>query len=209
MRNFLYHRLVLVSLIAVFITGNVYAFDKERKGFMVGIGLGPGFSSYKEKADSAGTATFDKSKSGLAFFSDFKIGYAPSNNLMIYWMSKGSWFGIKKSSIIDKTDDKNQPYEDVTALAGVGGLGITYFLKPQPPSLFVSVGGGFSAWSLPFEDTDAWTGIGVAGGLGYEFAKNWNLELSALWGKPKHDAGGVESTADPLAVGLTINVLGY
>ena len=205
MRNSVYHKLVLAALIAVFIIGFTapgYAFDKVRKGFILGFGLGPGYDTYTETRDSSGTevGSFDDSK--ISLFTDFKIGYAPSNQLMVYWMSKGAWFGVDSTIIDDEVDE-------VSILGGVGGLGLTYFLQPEAPSLFITAGVGFSTWSLPFEGTDPYTGLGIAGALGYEFSTNWTLEASVLWGKPKKDLDMYENSVDNMAFGLTINVLGY
>ncbi|UCD94458.1 MAG: hypothetical protein JSU69_11980 [Candidatus Zixiibacteriota bacterium] len=198
-------RILLTAIFMLIIFGtaiSAYGWDKQRKGFILGVGMGPGFSSFTEKTDSSGTEIFSSDKSKFAFFSDFKMGYAPNNKLMIYWLSKGAWAGTDTSAI-----DPEQ--EDVTTLAGVGGLGITYFFRPEAPSLFVTTGVGFAAWSLPFKDSDSWTGFGFAGGLGYEFATNWNIAASLLWGKSKSDETFQNSEVDNLAFGLTINVIGY
>jgi len=204
-RNSVYHKLVLAALIAVFVFGFAapgFAFDKVRKGFILGFGLGPGYDMYTETRDSSGTEVkkFDESK--ISFFSDFKIGYAPSNQLMVYWMSKAAWFGVDSTTIDDEQ-------EDVMTLGGVGGLGATYFFNPQAPSFFVSAGVGFASWSLPFEGTDPWVGLGAAGSIGYEFSPNWMIEASVLWGKPDDETDDYKHEVDNMAIGLTINVLGY
>jgi len=204
-RNSVYHKLVLAALIGVFIicfAAPGFAFDKQRKGFILGFGLGPGYASYTETKDSSGTEvrSFDESK--ISFFSDFKIGYAPNNQWMVYWMSKGAWFGVD-SSVVD------EEVEDVMALGGVGGIGVTYFFRPEAKSLYVSAGVGFSSWSLPFEGNDPWTGIGFTGALGYEFSPNWTVEASFLMGKPSDETDEYKYDVDNMAFGLTINVLGY
>jgi len=203
--NSVYHKLVLAALIAAFIFGFSapgFAFDKVRKGFILGFGLGPGYDMYTETRDSSGTEVgkFDESK--ISLFSDFKIGYAPSNQLMVYWMSKGAWFGVDSTIIDDEMDE-------VSILGGVGGLGATYFFRPEAPSLYISAGVGFSSWSLPFEGSDPWTGLGMAGSIGYEFAPNWTVEASVLWGQPSNETDDYKKDVDNMAIGLTINVLGY
>jgi hypothetical protein len=205
MSGMLHYKTLLAAIFMLIFLGmaaSAFGWDKERKGFILGVGMGPGFSSFSETADSSGTEIFSSDNSKFAFFSDFKMGYAPNNKVMIYWMSKGAWAGTDTSAI-------DLEAEDVTTLAGVGGLGITYFFRPQAPSLFVTTGVGFAAWSLPFKGSDPWTGFGLAGGFGYEFATNWNLEASVLWGKSKSEGTLVESEVDNLAFGIAINVLGY
>ena len=59
---------------------SVQAFDGERKGFIIGLGVGTGFTSISD---------WEEYKFG--FQTDFKIGFAPSNSLTIYYNSKVSW----------------------------------------------------------------------------------------------------------------------
>jgi hypothetical protein len=199
---------LLVFILCVFLAMavNSNAFDKERKGFIIGFGLGPGFSSYSQTIDSAGSKRInDESLSKMALFTDFKIGYAPTNQLMIYWMSKVNWFG-REDTIQSTTSTRK---EAITVATGVGGLGITYFFKPKAPSIYATIGGGFSARSEPFRGTDSWLSFGFAGAVGWEFQQNWSLELSAMYGKPTHSASPYDYEAKFTGIGLSINVLGY
>nr|MBN2276278.1 hypothetical protein [candidate division Zixibacteria bacterium] len=217
MRKSMYHRAVLVALVMAFIFGMAapgFAFDKERKGFILGFGLGPGFTSYSETRVESGQDDVTQDGSKFSFLSNFKIGYAPSNQLMVYWLSNVAWYGIDTSVEMYYDGDKESylPYNDVTLLSGVGGIGVTYFFRPKAPSIFVTAGAGLSAMSLPFEGTDTRTGLGISGGIGYEFARNWCLEASVIWGDAKRtleESEYDEYNGDFLGFGLTINVLGY
>jgi hypothetical protein len=196
--------LMVLSIIVVSASGT-YAFDKERKGFILGMGLGPGFSSYTKITDSLGTQIYSDKQNKIGVFTDFKLGYAPNDHLMIYWMSKVAWSG-RTDTLQQDTSSRE---EDITVATGIGGLGVTYFFNAKSPSLFVTVGAGFTGWSYPFEDRDFWTGIGVTGGVGWEFRPNWVLEASFLWGKPKYENGPYDYSVDILAAGLTFSVIGY
>lgn len=198
----------LIACLILFITIDAFAFDKERKGFILGFGLGPGYSTYSEiiSLSSTGAQQSDESLNKVSLFTDFKIGYAPSNQLMIYWMSKVGWFG-REDTIHSTTGGPRK--EDVTVAIGVGGVGVTYFFQPKAPSIFVSAGGGFSARSYPFKGYEPWLSYGLAGSVGWEFKENWALELSAIWGKPTHDIAEYNYSSSFTGVGLTINVLGY
>ena len=101
---------------------------------------------------------------------------------MVYWMSKVSWTGVTDTIWVTDTSFRD---EDITVVNGFGGLGITYFLSPQSPSLFVSVGVGLSGWAYPFENRDYWSGLGVAGSIGWEFRPTWILEALSACGLPK------------------------
>jgi hypothetical protein len=188
------------------ITSDSLAFDKERKGFLLGFGIGAGYASYTDAVDISGKEAFSETKTGFGFATDFKMGYAPSNKLMVYWLSKVIWIGKKfadEDTLVLRTN------ESITAITAVGGLGLTYYLKPEAPSAFVTLGVGLSAWSYPFQDVDPWTGPGIAGGIGYEFATNWSIEASVLWGKPTDEKVDYKYNADFLSAGVTINVMGY
>ena len=179
------------------------AFDGNRKGFIIGIGGGPGYTTFNEtfKSSFSGntfTMTSDR-QNKLTFMSDFRIGYAPSNLLQIYWMSKVSWFKLKSS-----------PEEDVIIANGFGGVGVTYSFNPTGPSPFITGGLGFSTWALPFEQgTETMTGLGVVAGVGYEFASHWSFEFDLMWGQPDTKEGGAELTINTLSLKFTLNVLAY
>ncbi len=205
-RRFQAALLFFIVCFVLTMTVDVFAFDKERKGFILGFGLGPGYCDYSQTIDTAtGARIDDENLSKMAFFTDFKIGYAPSNQLMIYWLSKVNWFG-REDTIQTTTSTRK---EAITVANGVGGLGITYFFKPEAPSVYITIGGGFSTRSEPFRGTDPWWAYGLAGSVGWEFQTNWSLELSAIWGRPTHDIPEYDYSAYFTSIGLTINVLGY
>ena len=130
---------------------------------------------------------------------DFKIGYAPSEQLEIFYASKVSWFKVDYG--VDKA----------TVSTGVGGLGCSYSLKTLAPTWFLAGGLGFSGWSYPFEDPapDPMQGAGIYGGAGYEFNRHLTLEMDLMYGNPNHSYGGDKVTAKPFSVKFTINALAY
>ena len=197
--------LVSVAVFVVLcVTTVAGAFDGERQGFILGVGVGSGLTSYTYTAsadyDRAAVSVTSDRENVFPLMSDFKIGYAPNDLLEIYWMSKVSWFG-----------DEALYGEDVTIANGLGGLGVTYFFQPAAPSAFVSGGIGFSSWSLPLEEDppDSWVGVGLSAGAGYEFAPHWYVAGDVCWGKPSTDEYGVDISANALSIKLTINVIGY
>ncbi len=199
--------LVFIACLTLIMTVNVFAFDKERKGFILGFGLGPGFSSYSEiiSIPSTGAQQSSEKMNKVALFTDFKIGYAPSNQLMFYWLSKVNWFG-REDTVQTATSTRK---EDITIATGIGGLGATYFFHPEAPSIFISLGGGFSTRTYPFKGSDPWLSFGLTGSVGWEFKKNWALELSAIWGKPTHDIPEYDYSSYFTGIGFTISALGY
>lgn len=187
--------LILVGLIILFVSTNTYAWDGQRQGFILGFGIGPGFTSFTQKI-----AIFESDRETKgAIMTDFKIGYAPHNFLEIYYTSKVSWFGLE-----------NVYGNNVTIANGLGAAGVSYFFRPEAPSPFISGGLGFSTWATPFEEgTETWSGLGIFVGGGYEFARHWRVEGYLSWGKPTHKKFGVEMSSNALSFMCTINVLGY
>jgi len=187
---------VLVMLMAI----SAMAFNGQRKGFILGGGLGFGVTSYTQTVKWNGLSeTGDRENKG-AFNTNFQIGYAPSDQVAIYYVSKVAWF-----SMTNAYDD------EVTIASGAGGLGFSYYQKPVAPSMIFTGGIAVSSWSLPFEDDapDPWQGFGIFGGVGYEFARHVSAELDLVYGKPDTKEDGVTASANVMSVMLTVNALAF
>ena len=99
-----------VCFVLVALTATAHAWDGNRKGFVLGLGAGYGnqWLSYETESYeidesyyyyygvpvyvSTGKETRTDTETG--WMSDFKIGYAPTNKLAIYWMSKVAWLYV-------------------------------------------------------------------------------------------------------------------
>ena len=132
------------------------AFDGQRKGFILGGGIGGGSLSWNGYTD------FNKG----VFATNFIIGYAPSNSLEIYYTNNVSFFSQEGSDYY----------------IGVTGLGVTKYTKPEGKGLFfcggigISVLAGYSGW-----DTGSDTGFGALAGLGYDVAKHWRIQGEVMY----------------------------
>jgi hypothetical protein len=195
-----YITLVLVSFILLFLTANGHAWNGQRKGFLLGFGIGPGLTSFTQKVAVGWISVESSREDKTAVMTDFKIGFAPENTWAIYYTSKVSWFGMT-----------NALGNNVTIANGLGALAGSYWFKPQAPSPFIAGGLGYSTWALPFEDNppDTWMGFGLFAGGGYEFSRHVSIEGYLSWGKPKHEEFGIEVSSSALSLMLTVNVLGY
>ena len=183
-----YH--VVVILLLFGLTNEALSFDDKRQGFILGIGLGPGVTTYTPIFSGS---TTEDSESRFALTTDFKIGHAPSDYLQIYWNSKVSWFELER--------------QDVLIVNGFGGAGFTYLFQQQSPSPFISGGLGISAWSAPSRaSARVGTGFGFFLGVGHEFATIWNVEGDLIWGDPGPATGLRGST---LTFKVTFNLLAY
>lgn len=173
---------ILFAAIVVLAATEAFAFDGQRKGFILGGGIGGGFLSNKFSA-----GPFSTTEGEAVFASEFKIGYAPSNDFEIYYIGKGSWWGES----------------DVALLIGLSAVGISKYLGTSSTGFFVTGGVGLSAIDAPFEEgAEADYGFGLFGGAGYEFARHWTLEADILY---NHIS---ESGIDLNSIGFRLSING-
>lgn len=195
--------LILVVLVVLFLIVNANAFDGKRKGFILGGGIGPGYTTFTQELAGydpyLGYVTIKSDRvNKVGIMTDFKIGYAPTDYYEIYYASKVSWFGMESGA------------GNVTIANGLGSLGATYYFKPVAPSPFIAGGIGLSTWSAPFESsTETWVGFGLFAGVGYEFIRHLNAELDLIWGKPGKTVSGIKVNSNAFSVKLTVNALAY
>jgi hypothetical protein len=187
-------------LLTIVLSGTVHAWDKQRKGFVLGLGIGLGSASYKQTLSGLYLNQIESSReSKVAVFSNFEIGYAPTNQFVITYSNVVPWFSFT-----------NAYNNDITMISGVGGPVLTYYFRPEPPSFLIGGGFGIATWNAPFEsDFDAWSSIGFSGRVGYEFGHNVNLTFHVLGGKPSKTVYGVKGETSTFSFGLTVNWLGY
>jgi hypothetical protein len=131
----------------------------ERKGFIVGIGAGGALHRIPESRVTGDSLD----RSAFAVGTDFKIGYAPTDQFLIYYSAKAAF--------TQATD-----YDAV----GVSGFGVTYMTRPTSPSFFVSgIAGESARATLDSRDWGVGRGLGV--GAGYEFKRRWSISGDALF----------------------------
>ena len=141
------------------------AFNGERQGFVLGFGGGGGVTRFSGPGGC---------ESESAIGTTVKIGYATSDQTMVYWMSRVAW-------LPDALDS------DLTVSHGTGGLGVTYYTRPTAPSPFIVGSIGFGNMDLPFEDVPAETSFGIAAGGGFELTRHVALEGVLTWTKILED----------------------
>ncbi|HBC47605.1 MAG TPA: hypothetical protein DEO84_07760 [candidate division Zixibacteria bacterium] len=175
------------------------AFDGQRKGFIIGGGLGMGLSSYAQSFETnRHRYIIDRIDKG-ALISDFKVGYAPTKRIEIYYTSKFSWFRMT-----------NAIGDNVIVADGISGLGVSRYFRSTIPAWFLSGGIAMSTWSLPFEgNSSAWRGFGFYVGGGYEFTRHLDVEANLIWARPNLTENGVKATTYSLSWKFTLNVLAY
>jgi hypothetical protein len=155
----------LLSLLVL--SSQLLAFDGQRKGFILGGGIGAGSISYEETAPEWKLNRF-------ALTGNFKIGYAPTNSLELYYIADVSEFAYSQS-------------ESLVAggtCIGFSGVGLTKYLSPRGTGLFLS--GGVGIPLLTFLNTrsgvgDVTGGFGLLGGIGHDVSRHWRLQGDVVY----------------------------
>ena len=203
----LFRRLMVLAVIAtiLLVTTVAQAFDGNRKGFIIGFGVGPGYTSFTQTVKNV-TTGFDETsdtENSFSFATDFKIGGGITDQFLLYYVNRVTWFGME-----------NALNENVTIANGVGGVGVSYYLETTAPAFYFLGSIGLSTWMTPFEDESSnWVGFGVSGGVGYEFAAHWGVEATVNYGNPKDEEtvmnNKIEASTSALAFVVTVYGLAY
>lgn len=156
--------LALVLALALIVTAfQAQAFNGERQGFMLNLGVGAGQAKWTAE-DEGIEVSFDKT----GFGGDFKIGGGINPQTMIYYSNRTLFYSLDFSDGMGGTVSSN-------LVNGMSAVGVSYFLQPQAPSFFFSGALGIGVLT-DSEGEDSQSGFGFTFGAGYEFAKNWIIE---------------------------------
>ncbi|MCB2229634.1 hypothetical protein KQH82_02885 [bacterium] len=184
---------ILVLLIAV---GSSHGFDGQRKGFVLGGGLGFSPATHYE-ADvsvlSFGVGTVEETKVGLAL--NIVIGGAfDEKNVLVY-----------EANVVGAQAD----FGDQSIGQGFSGATWYHYFGPVGRSVFTAVGLGF--YTFKFEDFDSNDpGGGLLLGGGYEFAKHWQIGVYATFGSSSlSDDEFVDADFDHANISIMISGIAY
>lgn len=175
-------KFVILLLLTVFLASfapEARAFDGDRKGFVLNLGAGAGQGKLKVSGDGGSL-----SEDGTGFSTVFKIGGGVSEQVVLYYTNRVIWWSS----------------EGVSVNTGMSAAGVSYFFQPQAPAFFLT--GALGLGVAKVEDFDAESGIGFGIGAGFEFSRNWTVEIQYLSAKVD-EAAGLDLTASNLAVTLS------
>lgn len=159
---------VLVILVLLVAAGSSFGFDGQRKGFVLGGGLGFSPATHYE-ADvsilSFGAGTVEETNIGLALH--IVIGGAfDERNVLVY-----------EANVVGS----QAAFGDQSVGQGFSGGTWYHYFGPVGRSVFSAVGLGF--YTFKFEDLDGNDpGGGLLLGGGYEFARHWQIGVYATFG---------------------------
>jgi len=179
----------------LFPSTEVSAWDGQRKGFVLGMSMGPsrvtlnhGIGDSKEVFESTGI-----SGKGI-------IGYAPSNNAVVYFSDRVDFFNFEWSDSSDAS---------IGGGAAGFGMGVTYFLYPESPSFFLDGGVGIDLIFYDPVKDEFETGVYLEAGAGYEIHPHLAVEFEALWHDLSDNARTSTTTATATTYKITFVLLGY
>jgi hypothetical protein len=139
----------------------------RRQGFIIGIGGGAGvhrppsflvFDRFGRVVSSGGGGNT------LSIGTDFSVGYAAGDRLLLYYSNKAAFTG-----------------DDQVDAIGVTGFGTTYMFRRTSPTPFVggSIGVGVAGSFIASSSSESGAGFSATGG--YEFARHFSLSGDAIF----------------------------
>ncbi|MFZ1946098.1 MAG: hypothetical protein WAW06_00960 [bacterium] len=193
--------IVALALILV-VTATSFAFDGNRKGFVIGFGAGLGYTSHKNSVEhlTEGTTSFERlTHTGAA--TDIRVGYGFSEGVILYYVNKVNWLKAEWEWLEDG--------KEYTTAVGIGGVGVSYYLDPESP-LYLTAALPVAGWIGPFENNmDTLGGLGFSAGAGYELAKHLSVEAQLFYGRPSDNKEPLTYKSNMFGMMITVNGLLY
>ncbi|MGE5175372.1 MAG: hypothetical protein ACM3JJ_03275 [Hyphomicrobiales bacterium] len=194
---------ILLTLAAVATAGPAAAFDGQRRGFALEVGLGGG-AIPAETLYPRGGYQDEVYRERSSLWTRFRAGVGLGDRWLLHYVNDVGW---------TKTDlqfDRNVLYATTST-----GLGVTYFLRSAAPSLGFETGLGLST-SGAFQSGGGYfhRGSGPALWIGpaYEFAPGWIARATVGWAGVAEHWLYFGTEPDPnqtTAVGLTVGRAWY
>lgn len=169
---------VLVGLLLL--TSSAMAFDGQRKGFVLGGGLGfapsikttgPGFFGDRVTTEESGVAL------------NLLLGYAWDEQNMLVYEANAAGYSINQ----------------VTITQGLEGIVWYHYWGPMGKTIFTALGLGLYNYTV--EDSNATRKTGIIIGVGYELARHWQAGLYISSGKTKAGGDELDHTTVSLLIG--------
>ena len=150
----------LTFVVLVMLSAQLFAFDGQRKGFVLGGGLG--FSPVGRWSVADNQAIFggktSESRPGIA--ANILIGYAFDNNNMIVYDGDATAY--------------SSTFNDKISSQGADVFAWYHYFGPCGKSAFTTAGIGLYVFSVE-EVGDFSSNLGFLFGGGYEFARHWQV----------------------------------
>ncbi len=182
-------KIIILFVFIVLSASQSFAFDGNRKGFTMGLGLGyapyanPDLQNYPD----------DYSFNGFGM--NFMIGYNWNKKNLLVWEVQGA---------INVADSK----KDDIGFLGINGILWYHYLKDTPKSFYsiLVIGRTFSVSVREYTDSTSigygTRGTAIAIGGGYEFTKQ--LQLSTYYVRGKSSDYSIKATNNMIYMSVTL-----
>ena len=180
---------ILILFSVLCLTSNLFAFDNNRQGFVLGGGLGSSLNLYNINDT-------DKRKS-FGADCNIKVGHAPSDRWLLF-------LGSNTIAILERDQEWAEHFSVIGSYTG----GACYSFKSSAPSVNISLGLGFvhsNAGIGSFE-----VGFGGLVGIGYEFSPHLIAELNVIPARTSEANGDGTSTSTRItSIKFSVNYLAF
>ena len=182
----------------------------RRKGFIFGIGVGIGRTSFTEplaeyywrNAQKADWSTTRQARSALV--TELKIGHGFNDQFLLYYTSRISWLPLRHFT------------KDTMIANGAAGMGAMYF-PFRRLGLYLTGNIGLATlvtWQPPLTLENArQTGVSVSWGIGYEFLSHWSIDFTVNSGSARmtkvDDLSEITFRDEITTVSVNLNMLAY
>ncbi len=204
--NTIFRNSILTAAVILGSTMNLFAFDGERKGFLLGFTAGASQTSYEHTATNPQwyyqtrpvTNKYPFKDSGAGWSTNFVMGYGFTNRFALQYTNAVSWF-LKRR--IEYPFGVSTINTNCLITYGISALAASYYLRDTAPSAYGTLGYGLSVWSTPFvSDYSPKAAPAIILSAGYEFSPHWSVELSLVQSNPT--VGNMTTHATTIMVGL-------
>ncbi len=190
---------------------NAFSNRGKRTGFIWGIGVGTGTSSYTQTlveywGDAYEGPTVTERGRESAFVTNFRMGHGFSEQFLLYYTSRIAWLPLRNL------------YKDTMIANGTAGVGVTIYPFSRL-NLYLTGSAGLATlatWFPPFElDQARATGVAVSAGIGYEVFRHCSIDLTVNFGNASAKQieqlrlNEAELTNEVVTVTLMLNGLAY
>jgi len=170
--------LLTPCLALVLLAFSVSSLEAQRDRFVIGVGLGVGTNTMSVDGFSNESTT----ETGVS--TDLRLGGQINPNLIVYYRNTVVFHGADRVDLV---------------ASGISGIGATYILTDSQIHIMGLI--GIAALSAISDGSSASeTGLGFAGGVGYEFSDRWIVDAGFLIGRPGED--GFTTNVSQFKVGV-------
>lgn len=193
---------LLLVIAALCLNSAAFSFDGNRKGLVLGGGLGISpASNWKTDVVPDLNLSFEETKAGVGV--NLLIGYAWDEFNML--VLEGNVAGFETG------------YRNVTATQGFGGVAWYHYFGPKGASFFTTVGAGSYNFELELKQDNITIsgendpGFGMLFGAGFEFARHFQAGAYFSFGKTKvvNSVTKVETEFDHAHLNLMVSIIAF